>query len=94
MHNMARTNTTEAQVVETEPGVLMLNMRDNRGEAVLWQLQKDLGKTWIEHPSFLEGLAGTCMASLIHGKLKIMYLIKIFFCSRIRADQRTQSYNY
>lgn len=31
MHNLARTNTTEAQVVEIEPGVLMLNMRDNRG---------------------------------------------------------------
>ena len=31
MHNYARTNTTEAQVVEVEPGVLMLNMRDNRG---------------------------------------------------------------
>ena len=31
IHNLARTNTTEAQVVEVEPGVLMLNMRDNRG---------------------------------------------------------------
>lgn len=31
IHNLARTNTTEAQVVEIEPGVLMLNMRDNRG---------------------------------------------------------------
>ena len=28
---LARTNTTESQVVEVEPGVLMLNMRDNRG---------------------------------------------------------------
>ena len=36
MHNMARTNTTEAQVVETEPGVLMLNMRDNRGGCLLY----------------------------------------------------------
>ena len=31
LHNLARTNTTEAQVAEIEPGVLMLNMRDNRG---------------------------------------------------------------
>mgnify|MGYP002456469942 FL=1 len=31
LHNLARTNTTEAQVAEVEPGVLMLNMRDNRG---------------------------------------------------------------
>ena len=30
LHNLARTNTTEAQVAEIEPGVLMLNMRDNR----------------------------------------------------------------
>lgn len=30
IHNHARTNTTEAQVAEVEPGVLMLNMRDNR----------------------------------------------------------------
>ena len=29
-HDYAWTNTTEAQVCEVEPGVLMLNMRDNR----------------------------------------------------------------
>lgn len=38
MHTYARTNTTEAQVAEVAPGVLMLNMRDNRGgsRAVLY----------------------------------------------------------
>ena len=51
LHNLARTNTTEAQVVEVEPGVLMLNMRDNRGGSRAVAITKDLGKTWTEHPS-------------------------------------------
>ena len=67
MHNMARTNTTEAQVVEIEPGVLMLNMRDNRGGSRAVAITKDLGKTWIEHPSSRKALQEpVCMASLIH----------------------------
>ncbi len=41
---MARTNTTEAQVAEIEPGVLMLNMRDNRGGSRAIAITKDLGK--------------------------------------------------
>ncbi len=41
---------TEAQVVEIEPGVLMLNMRDNRGGSWAIAITKDLGKTWTEHP--------------------------------------------
>ena len=67
MHNMARTNTTEAQVVEIEPGVLMLNMRDNRGGSRAVAITKDLGKTWTEHPSSRKALQEpVCMASLIH----------------------------
>ena len=46
IHNYARTNTTEAQVAEVEPGVLMLNMRDNRGGSRAVATTKDLGKTW------------------------------------------------
>lgn len=42
IHNYARTNTTEAQVAEVEPGVLMLNMRDNRVVAVLFPLLRIL----------------------------------------------------
>lgn len=56
MHNMARTNTTEAQVAEIEPGVLMLNMRDNRGGSRAIAITKDLGKTWTEHPSSRKAL--------------------------------------
>lgn len=67
MHNMARTNTTEAQVAEIEPGVLMLNMRDNRGGSRAIAIAKDLGKTWTEHPSSRKALQEpVCMASLIH----------------------------
>ena len=66
-HNLARTNTTEAQVAEVEPGVLMLNMRDNRGGSRAVATTRDLGKTWTEHPSSRKALQEpVCMASLIH----------------------------
>ena len=71
MHNLARTNTTEAQVVEVEPGVLMLNMRDNRGGSRAVAITKDLGKTWKEHPSSRKALQEpVCMASIIHVSAK------------------------
>lgn len=66
-HNMARTNTTESQVAEIEPGVLMLNMRDNRGGSRAVSVTKDLGKTWNEHVSNRSALPeSVCQASLIH----------------------------
>lgn len=66
LHNYARTNTTEAQVVESEPGVLMLNMRDNRGGSRAVATTQDLGKTWTEHPSSRKALREpVCMASLL-----------------------------
>lgn len=65
-HNLARTNTTEAQVAEIEPGVLMLNMRDNRGGSRAVSITRDLGQTWQEHPSSRKALQEpVCMASLI-----------------------------
>lgn len=71
IHNHARTNTTEAQVAEVEPGVLMLNMRDNRGGSRAVSITKDLGKTWTEHPSSRKALQEpVCMASLISVKAK------------------------
>lgn len=71
MHNLARTNTTEAQVAEIEPGVLMLNMRDNRGGSRAVSITKDLGKTWTEHVSSRKSLPeSVCMASLINVKAK------------------------
>ncbi len=66
IHNHARTNTTEAQVAEVAPGVLMLNMRDNRGGSRAVYTTKDLGKTWEEHSSSRSALQeSVCMASLI-----------------------------
>lgn len=71
IHNYARTNTTEAQVVEVEPGVLMLNMRDNRGGSRAVYTTTDFGQTWKEHESSRTALIEpVCMASLISVKAK------------------------
>ena len=71
IHTHARTNTTESQVAEVEPGVLMLNMRDNRGGSRAVYTTKDLGKTWKEHESSRTALREpVCMASLISVKAK------------------------
>jgi sialidase-1 len=69
----AKSNTTEAQVIELNDGGLMLNMRDNRngadksetnGRAVA--VTYDLGKTWKTHATSNGALKEpTCMASLI-----------------------------
>lgn len=73
MGNAAYPNTTEAQVVETEPGTLMLNMRDNRGGSRTIFTTRDLGNSWTEHPSSRSALREpVCNASIIkhvyHGK--------------------------
>lgn len=69
IHHWARTNTTEAQVVELIPGTLMLNMRDNRGGSRAVYTTQDLGKTWKEHESSRTALIEpVCMASLIKVK--------------------------
>lgn len=65
-HEHARTNTTEAQVAEVSSGVLMLNMRDNRGGSRAVATTTDLGKSWVEHSSSRSVLQEpVCMASLI-----------------------------
>ncbi|WP_246581468.1 sialidase family protein [Echinicola shivajiensis] len=62
----AKSNTTEAQVVELNDGSLMLNMRDNRGGARSVAITNDLGKTWTEHVSSRSALPEpVCMGSLI-----------------------------
>lgn len=71
INNHARTNTTEAQVAEIEAGVLMLNMRDNRGGSRAVSVTHDLGIHWVEHPSNRSALREpVCMASLINVKAK------------------------
>lgn len=69
IHQPARTNTTEAQVAEIEPGVLMLNMRDNRGGSRAVSTTTNMGKTWVQHSSSRNALQEpVCMASLLHVK--------------------------
>lgn len=73
MGKAAYPNTTEAQVVEPEPGTVMLNMRDNRGGFRTICTTRDLGETWTEHPSSRSALREpVCNASIIkhvyHGK--------------------------
>lgn len=66
IHELARTNTTEAQVAEVIPGTLMLNMRDNRGGSRAVATTKDLGRNWQEHSSSRKALReSVCMASLL-----------------------------
>lgn len=62
----AKSNTTEAQVVELPNGSLMLNMRDNRGGSRSISVTEDLGKTWAEHSTSRGALIEpVCMASII-----------------------------
>lgn len=62
----AKSNTTEAQVVELNDGSIMLNMRDNRGGSRSVAITKDIGKTWVEHPSSRSALEEPiCMASIL-----------------------------
>lgn len=71
LHQAPRENTTEAQVAEVEPGVLMLNMRDDRGGSRAVYTTKDLGQTWEKHPSSRRVLQEpVCMASLIQTNAK------------------------
>jgi sialidase-1 len=75
----AKSNTTEAQVIELNDGSLMLNMRDNRnkedksdtnGRSVA--ITKDMGKNWEVHPSSKSTLIEpVCMASLIKEQFEI-----------------------
>jgi sialidase-1 len=60
-------STTEAQVVETEPGVLMLNCRYDLKPARVVMTTRDMGATWQTHPTSETALIEpvSCMASLI-----------------------------
>lgn len=60
-------DTTESQVVEVEPGILMLNCRYNRKAARVVMTTSDLGQTWQKHETSERALIepNTCMASLI-----------------------------
>ncbi|MHC4879005.1 MAG: sulfatase-like hydrolase/transferase, partial [Planctomycetota bacterium] len=61
-------DTTESQVVEIEPGVLMLNCRYNRKSARVVMTTRDMGSTWQKHTTSERSLIEprACMASLIN----------------------------
>ncbi len=62
----AKSKTTEAQIVELNNGLLMLNMRDDRGGSRSVYTTADMGKTWQEHPTSRSALPeSVCMASFI-----------------------------
>jgi arylsulfatase A-like enzyme len=63
-------DTTESQVVEVEPGVLMLNCRYNRQGVRVVMTTHDMGATWQKHVTSQRSLIepGACMASLIDVK--------------------------
>ena len=65
-HNLAKTNTTESQVAEIEPGLLMLNMRDNRGTGRAVYTTDDMGRSWKEHCSSGQLQEPVCQASLLN----------------------------
>lgn len=67
-----KSNTTESQVVETKPGTLMLNMRDNRGSFRSVATTDNMGDTWMEHATSYSALADpVCMGSLIKASVNI-----------------------
>lgn len=61
-------DTTESQVAEIEPGVLMLNCRYNRESTRVVMTTRDMGRTWQEHPSSRRALIEprACMGSLLN----------------------------
>lgn len=86
-----KANTTESQVVETTPGTLMLNMRDNRGRFRSVATTADLGKTWVEHLTSYHALPDpVCMGSLIKAKVKVKGKLQevLFFSNPNNSDSR------
>jgi len=78
----AKSNTTESQLVETTPGTVMLNMRDNRGKFRSIATTTDMGKSWIAHSTSYHTLADpVCMGSFIKAKVKVKGVLKdvLFF---------------
>ncbi len=88
----AKSNTTESQVVETIPGTLMLNMRDNRGKFRSVATTTDMGKTWKEHPTSGNALPDpVCMASLIKAHVIVNGIAKeiLIFSNPARSSGRS-----
>lgn len=89
----AKSNTTEAQVVETTPGNLMLNMRDNRGSYRSIATTTDLGKSWLEHPTSYNSLQDpVCMASIIKASVMVKGVKKeVLFFSNVNSKNAREN---
>ena len=63
----AFSDTTESQVIEVEPGVLMLNCRFDLDNTRVVMTTADMGKSWQKHATSQRSLIEpvSCMASLI-----------------------------
>jgi len=87
----AKSNTTEAQVVETAPGTLMLSMRDNRGRFRSVATTNNIGSTWTEHFTSYNILPDpVCMASLIKARMNVKGVVKevLFFSNPNSSSER------
>ncbi len=87
----AKYNTTESQVVETTPGTLMLNMRDNAGKFRSVATTTDMGKTWTAHPTSRVALPDpVCMGSIIKAKVNLNGTMKdvLFFSNPNSSSDR------
>ena len=86
-----KSNTTESQVVETTPGTLMLNMRDNRGNFRSVATTTNMGTSWTEHSTSYNSLPDpVCMGSLIKAKVNVKGLMKdvLFFSNPSTSSGR------
>jgi len=67
-----KANTTESQVAEISPGMLMLNMRDNRGGYRSIATTKNMGSRWTEHSTSFSALPDpVCMGSLLKATVNV-----------------------
>lgn len=89
----AKSNTTESQVVETTPGTLMLNMRDNRGDYRSIATTTDMGRTWVEHHTSQQALPDpVCMASIIKARVNVKGRMKyVLFFSNVSSQTSRQN---
>jgi len=90
----AKSNTTESQLVETTPGTLMLNMRDNRGKFRSVAVTKDMGQSWKEHATSYSALADpVCMASLIKANVNVKGAKKdVLFFSNLNTSKNPRAH--
>jgi sialidase-1 len=87
----AKSNTTESQLVETTPGTIMLNMRDNRGRYRSVSTTTDFGKSWTTHATSYNTLTDpVCMASFIKARVKVKGQLKdvLFFSNQNNPKSR------